>query len=93
MFCTECLVVKGDQLTASIPEDLWHVVAGVHTGTSGVDTTQLPLVVAGTQLRWKQRMGLHTIASLCTILLGRGLWGLSAVSLRFSSFSSKRIPD
>ena len=44
---TYSLVVERHQLAASVPEELRHVVGGVHSGSFGVNTTQLGLIISG----------------------------------------------
>lgn len=51
-FCgTWGLKVERDHLAACVPEDLRHVITGVHPTPFGVDTAHLTLVVAAVMLR------------------------------------------
>lgn len=50
--CTWGLEVQRHHLAASVPEDLRHVITGVHAASFGVDPAHLPLVVAA---RWPMR--------------------------------------
>lgn len=43
---TEGLEVERHKLAAHIPEELWHVVGRVHTGSLGVDAAELLLIVS-----------------------------------------------
>lgn len=45
------LEVERDHLAACVPEDLRHVITGVHSAPFGVDTAHLTLVVAALMLR------------------------------------------
>lgn len=45
------LEVERDHLAAGVPEDLRHVITGVHAAPFGVDTAHLTLVVAAVMLR------------------------------------------
>lgn len=45
------LEVEGDHLAAGVPEDLRHVITGVHAASFGVDTAHLTFVVAAVMLR------------------------------------------
>lgn len=45
------LEVERDHLAAGVPEDLRHVITGVHAASFGVDTAHLTLVVAALTLR------------------------------------------
>lgn len=45
------LEVERDHLAAGVPEDLRHVITGVHAASFGVDTAHLTLVVAAVMLR------------------------------------------
>lgn len=53
--CRACgtwgLKVERDHLAAGVPEDLRHVITGVHAASFGVDTAHLTLVVAAVTLR------------------------------------------
>lgn len=40
------LIVERDHLAASVPENLRHVIAGIHSASLRVDPTHLPLIVA-----------------------------------------------
>lgn len=52
MYCdTWGLEVERDHLAASVPEDLRHVITGVHAAPFGVDTAHLTFVVAAVMLR------------------------------------------
>lgn len=44
---TQGLEVEGNKLAAHIPEELRHVVRGVHTGALGIDAAKLLFVVSG----------------------------------------------
>lgn len=54
-YSTWGLVVKGDHLAACVPEDLRHVITGVHPASFRIDPTHLTLVVAG-----RKHSGLNT---------------------------------
>lgn len=45
------LEVERDHLAAGVPEDLRHVITGIHAASFGVDTAHLTLVVAVVMLR------------------------------------------
>lgn len=52
MYCnTWGLEVERDHLAAGVPEDLRHVITGVHAAPFGVDTAHLTFVVAAVMLR------------------------------------------
>lgn len=61
------LEVEWDHLAACVPEDLRHVITGVHPAPFGVDTAHLTLVVAALTLRkiLKKRGGEHVCCSTC----------------------------
>lgn len=45
------LEVERDHLATGVPEDLRHVITGVHAASFGVDTAHLTFVVAAEMLR------------------------------------------
>lgn len=49
---TDGLEVECDELTAGVPEHLWHVVGGIHSSSFRINSAQLEFVVSTcTQLR------------------------------------------
>lgn len=69
------LEVEGDHLAACVPEDLRHVITGVHPASFGVDTAHLTLVVAALMLRKiskgiKKKEGEHVCFCTCKCVWG-----------------------
>jgi len=72
------LEVERDHLAACVPEDLRHVITGVHPAPFGVDTAHLTLVVAALALR-KIYKNTHKMKETESMCVPRGAVGLFLV--------------